>query len=407
MDPRPDGSLLVRNRYSFRDTSHAELRWTLHRGAEELAAGVLDLVLEPGAETVVRPPSDLVLPEPGEDPVWWTVRAVQQKADAFEEGWLESGFQLGAGQLLLVAPAPLAAAAGRVSVGADGGFRAGPAVLDARGDLRELAGRTVHGFRVDAWRAPTDNDRRPAKGRGPGDADVAAWRGAGLHLLAERKAGVGVTADGALEIAARTAGPATRAGFATRYRWQPVTDAPDAVDLLVDLRPEGRWPECVARLGLVLALDEPQAAGTGVRWTGLGPDESYADSRQAALGGSWQHTVADWQTRYTHPQENGARRGVTSAVLSFVDGSGLRIEAGDVTVGARSQLGIELSLRPWSDEALDRAAHPHELVPDGKLWLHLDAAQHGVGSAACGPGVLPNARLHAAPVRMRLRFTAL
>ena len=78
-----------------------------------------------------------------------------------------------------------------------------------------------------------------------------------------------------------------------------------------------------------------------------------------------------------------------------------------MTVGARSQLGIELSLRPWSDEALDRAAHPHELVPDGRLWLHLDAAQHGVGSAACGPGVLPNAQLHAAPVRMRLRFTTL
>ncbi|MFD2027201.1 glycoside hydrolase family 2 TIM barrel-domain containing protein [Promicromonospora aerolata] len=405
IDAQPDGTLLVRNRYSFRDTSHAELRWTLHRGADELATGVLDLVLEPGTSTVVRPPSDLVLPDPGDAPVWWTVRAVQQKAEAFEEAWFEPGFQLGAGQLLLVAPASLAAPAGRVSTEADGGFRAGPARFDRRGDLRTLAGRAVHGFRVDAWRAPTDNDRRPAKWRG--SADEEKWRSAGLNLLAERKDGVGVTDDGALEVDARIAGPATRAGFAARYRWQPVTDAPDAVDLLVDIRPEGRWPENVARLGLLFALDEPAAAETGVRWTGLGPDESYADSRQAALGGSWQHTVADWQTRYTHPQENGARRGVTSAVLSFADGSGLRIDAGDVTVGARSRLGFELSLRPWSDDALDRAAHPHDLVPDGRLWLHIDAAQHGVGSAACGPGVLPDAQLHAAPVRMRLRLTAL
>lgn len=405
IDAQPDGTLLVRNRYSFRDTSHAELRWTLHRGAEELATGVLDLVLEPGASTAVRPPSDLVLPDPGDAPVWWTVRAVQRKAEALEEAWFEPGFQLGAGQLLLVAPASLPAPAGRVSTEADGGFRAGPARFDRRGDLRTLAGRAVHGFRVDAWRAPTDNDRRPAKWRG--SADEEKWRSAGLNLLAERKDGVGVTDDGALEVDARIAGPATRAGFAARYRWQPVTDAPDAVDLLVDIRPEGRWPENVARLGLLLALDEPAAAETGVRWTGLGPDESYADSRQAALGGSWQHTVADWQTRYTHPQENGARRGVTSAVLSFADGSGLRIDAGDVTVGARSRLGFELSLRPWSDDALDRAAHPHDLVPDGRLWLHIDAAQHGVGSAACGPGVLPDAQLHAAPVRMRLRLTAL
>nr|WP_275002246.1 glycoside hydrolase family 2 TIM barrel-domain containing protein [Promicromonospora iranensis] len=405
IDAQPDGTLLVRNRYAFRDTNHAELCWTLHRGAEELATGVLDLVLEAGTETVVRPPSDLVLPEPGDAPVWWTLRAVQQKAEALEEAWLEPGFQLGAGQLLLVEPAALAAPTGRVSTEADGGFRAGPARFDRRGDLRTLAGRTVHGFRVDAWRAPTDNDRRPA--RWQGSADEEKWSSASLNLLAERKDGVAVTADGALQVDARIAGPATRAGFAAHYRWQPVTDASDAVDLLVDIRPEGRWPESVARLGVLLALDEPAAAETGVRWTGLGPDESYADSRQAALGGSWQHTVADWQTRYTHPQENGARRGVTSAVLSFTDGTGLRIDATDVTIGARSQLGIELSLRPWSDEALDRAAHPHELVPDGRLWLHLDAAQHGVGSAACGPGVLPNAQLHAAPVRMRLRFTTL
>jgi beta-galactosidase len=405
IDAQPDGSLLVRNRYSFRDSGHAELRWTLHRGDQELAAGTLDLVLAAGTETVVRPPSDLALPEPGEAPVWWTVRAVQQKAGALEEAWLEPGFELGAGQLLLVAPAPLSAPSGRVATEADGGFRAGPALFDSWGDLRTLAGRAVHTFRVDAWRAPIDNDRTPGFWRG--QSDEQRWRDVGLHLLDERKSGVDVGEDGALEIGARISGPATRSGLAARYRWQPVTDAADAVDLILDVRPEGRWPESVARLGLLLALDEPQAAQAGVRWSGLGPGESYADSTHAALGGAWQHTVADWQTRYTHPQENGARRGVTSAVLSFADGTGLRIEADDVSVGARSQLGVELSLRPWSDEALERAAHPHELVPDGRLWLHIDAAQHGVGSAACGPGVLPNAQLHAAPFRMRLRFTTL
>jgi beta-galactosidase len=403
IDARPDGSLLVRNRYAFRDTGHAEFRWTLHRGEDELATGKLDLVLDAGAETVVRPPVDLPLPEPGEAPVWWTLRAVQQSPDRFEESWLEPGFVLGAGQLLLVEPAPLPAPTGR-AIADDGGFRAGPARFDGRGHLVALAGREVHAFRADAWRAPTDNDLPP--GSWVDQADAKLWRGANLHLLAERKTGV-VVEDGALEIGARVAGPMTRAGLVTRYRWQPVTDDADAVDLVVDIRPDGRWPRSVARLGVVLALDEPRALETGVRWTGLGPDESYADSRLAALGGAWRHTVADWQTRYTHPQENGARRGVTGATLSFADGSGLRIDAGEVTIGGRPQVGFELSLRPWSDDALGRAAHPHELVPDGRLWLHLDAAQHGLGSAACGPGVLPNAQLHAAPVRMRLRLTAL
>jgi beta-galactosidase len=77
-----------------------------------------------------------------------------------------------------------------------------------------------------------------------------------------------------------------------------------------------------------------------------------------------------------------------------------------VTLGATSIDGLELSLRPWSDLQLENAAHPHDLVPDGLLWMHLDAAQHGVGSAACGPGVLANAQLHAAPASLHIRFTA-
>src|SRR5690606_25872880 len=109
IDARDDGALLVRNRYAFRDTGHVALRWTLHRGTEELAAGTLDLVLEPGADAVVRPPADLPLPEPGAEPVWWTVRAVLAAPDALDEPWATPGLELGAGQLLVVDRAPLAA----------------------------------------------------------------------------------------------------------------------------------------------------------------------------------------------------------------------------------------------------------------------------------------------------------
>ena len=130
------------------------------------------------------------------------------------------------------------------------------------------------------------------------------------------------------------------------------------------------------------------------------------DDHLAAVGGSYVHTVRELQTRYTHPQENGARRGVTHAVLRFPDGSDLVLDASPSQVGGRSVTGVELSLRPWSDSALDAAAHPHDLVPDGKLWMHLDAAQHGLGSAACGPGVLPNARLRATTAEVSVRFVS-
>ena len=242
---------------------------------------------------------------------------------------------------------------------------------------------------------------------------------AGLHLLAERKIDATVADDGTFVVQARTAGPMSGNGFLTRYEWRPVAGDDTAVDLIVHIDPNGRWPQDVerlkkegqwprtlARLGLLLAIEEPRASDAQVDWVGLGPDESYADSALAAVGGAYSHTVDEWQTRYTHPQENGARRGVNRTSVTFNDGSGLRIESGEVTIGGRPQPGFELSLRPWSDQQLDSARHPQDLVPDGRLWIHIDAAQHGVGSAACGPGVLPNAQLHNSPVRMNIRFTS-
>ncbi len=116
------------------------------------------------------------------------------------------------------------------------------------------------------------------------------------------------------------------------------------------------------------------------------------------------HTVDELQTRYTHPQENGARRGVTEATFDL-HGERLTVRAGEVTVASEPVVGVHLTARPWSDRALAEAAHPHELVPDGVLWLHLDAAQHGLGTAACGSGVERGAVLHPVPVTLQLRLT--
>lgn len=399
IDVHGDG-LLIRNRYAFRDTGHLRFAWTLHHGADVLGTGTLDLEpLAPGAERLVHPPRDLPLPVPDHTPTWWTLRAVQDTAGPLDEPWFDGPFLIATGQLA-VTPAvdlPLSAVAARRT--ADG-FAVGHARFDALGTLVELHGRRVTDLRVDAWRAPTDNDRRSGMWVGPSDRTV--WQESGLHLLAERKISAALDADGALVVTARTAGPRTRNGFRTEYVWTP-TDEGD-VHLRVRITPEGRWAGSVARIGLLLSVEEPAASQVGIEWTGLGPDESYADSARAAVGGHYRHTVADWQTRYTHPQENGARRGVTHAELGFPDGSALVLDAGPTVYGGVPRAGLELSLRPWSDRALDVAAHPHELVPDGQLHLHLDAAQHGLGSAACGPGVLPNAQLHPAPAELSIRF---
>jgi beta-galactosidase len=98
------------------------------------------------------------------------------------------------------------------------------------------------------------------------------------------------------------------------------------------------------------------------------------------------------------PQENGARPDVRWSELRRADGSGLRIE------GAPAYW---LTARPWSTEALDAAQHTTDLVREETLWVHLDHALHGLGSASCGPVTLPGDRLEAAPAAFSFTFVPL
>jgi beta-galactosidase len=58
---------------------------------------------------------------------------------------------------------------------------------------------------------------------------------------------------------------------------------------------------------------------------------------------------------------------------------------------------FELTARRWTSEDLDAAQHTPELVPRDSVWVNLDHAQQGIGSASCGPGVLPQYRLDVRP----------
>lgn len=403
---RSAAALEVRNRYAFTTTEHVRLVWSLVAGGEPVASGELDLTLAPGESRVLE--ADEVVGEAlagveTGSAVWWVVRALRRDGarDDGGQGGMPAGApaELGAGQVLLRAAAPLPAPTGTVERTADG-YVVGPVVLDAAGRPLSIGGTPVRLARVDAWRAHTDNDARQSWDSPIADGE--AWARAGLERLHERVDTTELEAD-TLVVTARTAGAASDCGFVVRYEWRAV-DATSA-ELVVHLRPEGRWPGSVARLGWLLGLEQADAGAVTVDWAGLGPGESYADSARAALAGRWQHTVEELQTRYTHPQENGARRGVSRATLGLAAGP-VTVTAGEVRVGGTAVPGVELTARPWTDAALHAAAHPHDLVPDGVLWLHLDAAQHGLGSAACGPGVLPNATLRPAPVTLQLRFTA-
>jgi beta-galactosidase len=135
-----------------------------------------------------------------------------------------------------------------------------------------------------------------------------------------------------------------------------------------------------------------------VEWFGGGPGEAYPDSRQAARIGRFSTRVDDLQTPQVFPQENGARIDVRWARLTSAAGAGLRIDGSPP---------FALAARRWTATELDDATHTVDLRPGELVELSLDLAQHGLGTASCGPGVLPRYQLRAHPASLTLVFSAL
>jgi beta-galactosidase len=395
-----DQQLRIRNRLVFRDLSHVRLEWSVTADGEAVANGEFETVPVPPSSVWSQTVPEEILAAIAASPKGAAVHLTLAARQAVSENGVPAGHEVGFGQFLMRARAAVAAATTEdgLMVAPDGTVTVGPASFDRHGRLLSLAGNAVREFRVDAWRAPTDNDRAPdITGR---DADEATWRKAGLHRLHESIRGFTIEKSSVV-VDSVVGGSGTDCRFESRTRWTALEDG--GVEIDATITPLGRWESSVPRLGLILSLVDSSARDARIVWEGNGPGESYADSSRATRYGRWAHSMADWQTNYTHPQENGARRGVTRATIETATCS-LALETVEVRYGNRIVDGIELTVRPWSDFALETAGHPHELAPDGNLWIHLDAAQHGLGSAACGEGVLPDARLHPAPTRVVVRI---
>lgn len=376
IEPDPaDGTVAVRNGYDFADTSHLAFDWQLAREGEPVAAGVLDVPVVAAGETAwVALPAEAVKGDGGE--TWLTVRATLADATT----WGDAGHEITFGQALVdeAVPTPVVPTA-RTSTTA--GLRLGPAEFDGRGRLVALGGIAVDGPRLDLWRAPTDNDE------GHRDKPVADdWRRIGLHRLQHRVVSIDDRGD-RLVVTTHVSPAATDIGYLAVFEW---TADGDRLRLDLDAQPVGNWYGVLPRIGVRMAV--PRDLGR-VTWFGTGPGESYPDSRRAARVGRYSLTVDDWQTPYVFPQENGHRTDVRWATLTGPDGTGLRIE-GDPSFG--------LTARRWTSEALTEATHRSDLVAGDRIWLNLDVAQQGLGSASCGPGVLPQYRLLPAPATLRV-----
>jgi beta-galactosidase len=361
------GAATIASRYDVIYTSHLAFDWVIASAAGELSRGTLDvpLIEARGRATIAIPavPADAVL----------TVSARL----ASDNAWASAGHEVAFGQL-----------AGEVSAPSTPTPGTGVVTLDPHsGELTALGALDVSDFRLELWRAPTDNDNGVERGENPKPTMTSVWSGLGLDHVITRVVSV-EHSDSRSVVTTRVGGAGRDQLVELRLEWLALDGA---TELNATVTPLVDTPQPWARLGLSFTLP---GEFTEVEWFGMGPGQGYPDSGQGNRLGQHRSTVAGLQVPHVRPQESGARRGIRSLELS--NGSRtVRVE-GD---------GFAATIRPWSTEAVAAATHLHELATDGRTHVVLDHAQTGVGSAACGPGVLEQYRLYSGPMQFRLRFS--
>lgn len=191
------------------------------------------------------------------------------------------------------------------------------------------------------WRAMTDNDLGNSL-----ESRAAVWRDLGTGLLVTDLS-VDSMSDAETVISADLEANGVAALFTLTYR----VFASGELGIDFSFAPSEELPE-LPRFGMRAALD---GALDRIQWLQFVP--------------------------YARPQESGNKSDVRFVTLTDSTGYGL------LAVGEPL---LSVNASPFSAEALEAAKHPHEVIVDGRVHLHLDRAQRGVaGDNSWGRGPLP------------------
>ncbi|GAA0532300.1 MULTISPECIES: glycoside hydrolase family 2 TIM barrel-domain containing protein [Streptomyces] len=380
------------------DTSDLRFRWRVEHDGTLVESGELETpVVAAGASEWVPLPPVAVAPDAE---TWLTVEAVLAAGTA----WAPEGHVVATAQLDRSVHRPVPAVRIRPDWQADTGRLTLGVAEFADGSLVRLAGRAVSGPRLELFRAPTDNDEGASDEVDDGDAAVPGvsnadlWRRDGLHRLTSRRVGVERAGD-----ALRTLDKVSAADSALFVMVESVwTLDGGELELRVEIEPSSGWRTVWPRVGIRLSLPDGTAPVDGAEWFGLGPLESYPDSLRAVYTGRFSSSVRDLAVDYARPQETGHRSELRELSLTSGGTEVLRVVALPDTRGRRP--GFVLSRH--TPQEIAGAGHPYELPASGTTHLHIDAAQHGLGSRACGPDVRPDFALRPESRTLRLRISA-
>jgi hypothetical protein len=401
------GKVMLVNRYAFASLDRFVGTWTVTCDGQVVQEGVLPaLNIAAGKEKTLTIPYTLPATRPGVEGEYH-LNLSFRLARTF--AWAPRGFELAAAQLALPVKAKAPAVLKQAEMPALKVLDSAAAVVVELANQTLTFGRRagtlsaweyqgislIHagvGPRLNAWRAPTDNDHAAAK----------LWREAGLDRLWHRTAGVRLEQLSPqavrVVIEAVLAAPALVPAFHCTYTYTVFGSGDVVLQARVRPRVEPALPH-LPKLGLQLQLP---GCMDRMAWFGRGPQESYPDMRVSTTVGLYRGTVQEQYEPSVRPQENGNKSDVRWVSLTNARGLGLLASA--VPGGAGG--GLNVSANHYTTRGVTLARHTPDLKRLDLTELNLDYAQGGLGSNSCGPGPMDKYLLQPAELTFAVRLAA-
>ena len=157
-----------------------------------------------------------------------------------------------------------------------------------------------------------------------------------------------------------------------RNRYEYLIGSDGTIELRHTLKPEGKMPLWLPRIGLTLTLNPNLDT---VEWYGRGPQENYPDRKTGYQTGIYTTTVEQMYEPYLLPQDYGLRTDTRWLRLTDPKGTGILVSMDQ---------HFNFNAYPYSTDNLTKAMYTYQLQPQDGITLNLDYATSGVGCTARG-----------------------
>ena len=395
-------SVTATNRRRFRSTGDLRLRWTVISDEKVIESGWLNPDIAAGTSQTITLPLKQPLPRQGETILRfeWITRSQGSWHDKGHTVAWDDVVKPARGKTTIASPG---LPSGRVAIRKGTGATAST-VVKVGGNQVELADDdgAISAIRLDGrtaitgnivpnlWRAPTDNDGVAQGWMGRIHGIRQEWLAWGLDDLTVVGRRPKITSSDTEATIVRRITLQGADGNQARYRSEMMLSAA-GIGFRDTIEVPAAWHD-LPRVGVRF---ECPGSLRRLQWYGPGPDESYPDRQAATLRGRWESTVGEQFHNFVVPQDHGQHVDTAWMSLSNSRGGGLRIDGatadripGETTL-ADDASAFCFAARFHHDDDLTAATTQAELVKRSTVEVNLGPAVRGLGTAACGPDVLP------------------